>query len=160
MLPAAITEPIVGLATLIGAILVIWRFVVPAIQRARERAARRERANDVLLGTPAIPDPDRPGEYLRPAVPDMGVRMTAVESTLGALALQDLHARLDRQGSETEQARRAADHAARDARLALKAATDLRAASEVWHANEIGVLNDIESRITPARRSTDTEADG
>ena len=152
MLPAAITEPIVGLATLIGAILVIWRFVVPAIQRARERAARRDRANDVLLGTPAIPDPDRPGEYLRPAVPDMGVRMTAVEETLTALAIRDLRA-------DTEQARRAADHAARDARLALKAANDLRAASEVWHADEIGVLQEIEKRTLPARRSTDPEAD-
>lgn len=150
MLPAFITEPITGIATLIGALLVIWRFVVPAIQRARIRAARQARANDVLLGTPALPDPDHPGQNLREAVPDMGVRMTSVEDKLDAIAIATLRA-------DIERARRASDHAARDSRRALKAATDLRAASEVWHADEIGVLEEIEKRITPARRRTDPE---
>lgn len=147
-------EAILWLAGIIGAIGIIWRWVLPAIRKSQWAVKMVIRAAEVLLGTPAVPDPDRPGEFLRPAVPDMGVRMTAVEETLNALAIRDLRA-------DVSQSRQASDHAARDSRRALAAVAeldakvaDLREAAEVWHADEIDVLRDIENRVQTAHPGT------
>lgn len=153
----SVGEAILWLAGILGALGIIWRWVLPAIRKTRWFAQMGVRALEVLLGTPAIPDPDRPGEFLREAVPDMGVRMTAVESTLSTLAIANLDARMERTAADAQQARQAADHAARDARLALKGVNDLKEAAEVWHANEIDVLRDIENRVQAAHPATTQE---
>lgn len=140
-------EAILWLAGIIAALGIIWRFVLPAIRKTRWFTQMGIRAFEVLLGTPAVPDPDRPGEFLRPAVPDMGVRVTSLEEKLDAMAIGKISA-------DVARARQAADNAARDARLALKGVNDLKAAAEVWHADEIGVLRDIENRVQSAHPGT------
>lgn len=143
----SIAQPLLALAALIGAVFTIWKGVIPLVRSIRAMSHRAERALDVVLGTPAIPDPDRPGMLLRPAVPDMGVRMTAMETTVAALAMRE----------EIQQAAKAASHAARDARLALKGVSDLRAAAEVWHADDMDVLTTIEARVAAAHPDAPTE---
>lgn len=147
-------EPLLAAGALALAALAVWKVVLP-LARAGGRLGRRvTRAIDVLIGSPAIPDPDRPGEYLRPEVPDMGVRMTAVEGVLNEFVLRDLHANV-------QQTRQAADRAARDARRALKGVTDLRAASEVWHAKDFGVLTNIEQSVgATTENPKEGESDG
>lgn len=145
-------EAILWLAGILGALGIIWRWVFPAIRKSQWAVKMVIRAAEVLLGSPAVPDPDRPGHFLREAVPDMGVRMTAVEEKLDAIAIHKMQA-------EISQARQASDHAARDARLALKGVNDLKAAAEVWHADEIGVLRDIENRVQTAHPGASTETE-
>lgn len=153
--PPAVADLILGAAALATALTVIWATTGKVRRKIATSVRRAQRMVDVVAGTPAVPDPDHPGQFLRPEVPDMGIRMTAVEEAMVTVLA---HATRDAQAA-AERSERAAERAARDARLALKSATDLRTASEVWHADEIGVLREIESRTPPARRSTDPEGD-
>lgn len=129
-------DVIIALGSVVAALLTIWKVILPAIRWGRRRAERRERMYDVVLGTEAIPDLDRPGQYLRPAVPDMGVRMAAVEGAVTGFIAQEAAA-----------ARHAAERAAADARAALAGVAHLRAAAQVWHGNEIEVLTNIEKVV-------------
>lgn len=68
-----------ALVTLAG----VWQKILrPAVRRLRTALSRANRALDVVLGSPAVPDPDRPGELLRPEQPDIGIRMTRQEALL------------------------------------------------------------------------------
>lgn len=75
---------------------------------------RMQRLFDVVLGTPEIPDPDRPGHPLRVAVPDMGVRMSRVERRLAERS-QTL--------AEARDAAAAAESAANAAKASAECAT-------------------------------------
>lgn len=100
-----------GIAAAIAAIIGAWQKSKPLRTRARLVWERLNRALDVVLGTPAIPDPDRPGELLRPAIPDLGVRMTRAEELLNESVL-----------GAVEQARQSAASAADSAKAAAKSA--------------------------------------
>jgi hypothetical protein len=68
-----------GLLALAG----VWQKILrPTVRRLRIALSRANRALDVVLGSPAVPDPDRPGELLRPEQPDIGIRMTRQEALL------------------------------------------------------------------------------
>lgn len=127
-------EALIILGSVAGAILTIWKLVLPGIGIARRRWQRKERMYDVVLGTEAIPDLDRPGEFLRPAVPDMGIRMASVEGTIREYILRD-----------AEAARRAAEGAEEKARQALREVRVLHEAARVWHKGELDVLRRLES---------------
>lgn len=152
MFLTVLNDSMLAVAAFVAAALVVWKVVLPMGRGVRRFLARGGRALDILNGTPAIPDPDRPGEYLRPEMPDMGVRMTTVEAKLDAIAIQKMQADID-------QARRASDHAARDARRALKGMTDLRAASEIWHAEDFDVLMAIEALVSLSQGAPEGEPD-
>lgn len=71
-----------GVATAVLAIMGLVRATAGPRVRLSRFLQRMERANDVVLGSPEIPDPNRPGEVLREAIPDIGVRMTKQETLL------------------------------------------------------------------------------
>lgn len=130
---------LLSLGALALAAIAVWKVVLPALRAAVVVKQRATRALDVLNGSPAVPDPDRPGEFLRAEIPDMGVRMTAMEGVVNEFVLRNLDAKVT-------QAMQAANHAARDARLSRKEVAMLREASETWHADKFDVLTRIESR--------------
>ncbi len=93
--------------------------VVKAVPRVRAGVARMNRAVDVVLGSPAIPDPDRPGQNLRDEIPDIGVRMTRQEQLLQEVVL-----------GSVEEARAAARSAAESAASAASSAAAAKASAE------------------------------
>ena len=100
-----------SIAGAITAIAVAWQKTKPVRGRLVRVVERFNRALDVVLGTPEIPDPDRPGEVLRHAIPDLGVRMTRAEELLSESVL-----------GTVEQARQSAQAAAESARAAAESA--------------------------------------
>lgn len=88
-----------------------------AARKVKPSVERMNRALDVVLGTPEESDPDRPGEVRRPAVPDIGVRMTRLEDAVS-------------QGSSEAFAKRAQDAAATAEEAAHAAAQSAHAAEE------------------------------
>ncbi|WNM27561.1 hypothetical protein RN607_00745 [Demequina capsici] len=149
MILSMLDDYMLAAGALAAATLAIWKVLIPAGRRLHAWAERGGRALDILNGSPEVIDPDRPGEILRPAIPDMGVRMTAVEGLLNEFVLRDLHANV-------QQAREAAEGAARDARKALRGVADLRAASEIWHAGELDVLTAIERNVAKPTTTEET----
>lgn len=69
------------IGVLVG-VLALWKATGTLRARVARSVRRVGRAVDVVLGTPAMPDPDNPGELLKEATPDMGVRMTRQEALL------------------------------------------------------------------------------
>lgn len=112
------THWLIGAGTVIGALLVIWKVVLPVWRGGRRVVGRLTRMLDVVLGTPAIPDPDRPGELLKDATPDIGVRMTSTETLLREVVL----------GAVAE-AKEHAVSSARSAQLAAEAAAAAQASA-------------------------------
>jgi hypothetical protein len=76
-------EWIIGVAAIAAASVTIWKVVLPGIRIGSQSIKSVARARDVLLGKAEVPDPDRPGELIQPAVPDLGVRITRVEDLVG-----------------------------------------------------------------------------
>jgi hypothetical protein len=108
-----------AIASALLALAGVWRLTSPARARARSLAQRANRALDVVLGTPEIPDPDRPGEVLRPAIPDIGVRMTRQETLLEQVVL-----------GAVEEARQSAKAAAASADTAARSAAAAAASAQ------------------------------
>lgn len=142
----SIQDVLLAVAAVLAAGAAIWAAGRRGFRKARTGVKSMGRVIEVIIGSPAVPDPDRPGEFIRPEVPDMGVRMTAVEDKLDAIAIANIHDRLDRQAADIEQARKAADYAAGASRTAQREVAMLREASETWHADELDVLTRIEQR--------------
>lgn len=126
-----------GLAAALTAVIGAWQKSRPLRSRVRRSWERLNRALDVVLGTPEIPDPDRPGEVLRPAIPDLGVRMTRAEELLNQSVL-----------GAVEQARQSAQSAADSARAAAEsAAAALRVAESV---------QDLPRQVTELQRTVES----
>lgn len=121
-----LAEVVVAAGAVTGSALTVWKVVIPVSKVVRKSLKRFERAIDVVVGTPEIPDPDRPGQLLRPAIPDIGARVTAVEDVL--------HQTIVRHAERAEQA------ATRSERAAKKAASDAERA--------VASANQVESRFT------------
>lgn len=102
-------------AALLAALAVWQKIVRPTGSRVRGLLGKAERAFDVVLGTPAVLDPDRPGHELRPAMPDIGVRMSAIEDRMTDEALLTAQAAL-----------KTAEAASTTASTALEAVTSLK----------------------------------
>jgi hypothetical protein len=124
---------ITNLLGVVGGILLtwiaVWKGVFPLIRFAKMCFARLGRALDVLIGVDAIPDPDHPGEILRPAIPDIGVRVTSIEDKLDVTVVKHVEraeAASLRSQFASEAAQSAAEDAARDSSLALTAVDELR----------------------------------
>lgn len=128
-----------GVASALLALAGLWRLSAPARARVRSLAQRANRALDVVLGTPEIPDPDRPGEVLRPAIPDIGVRMTRQESLLEEVVLGAVE-------EARQSARAAAASADTAARSAAAAASSAQAAESIV-ATDHSRIGDLARRV-------------
>jgi hypothetical protein len=108
---------IIAAGSVAGALVALgaaWRLTAGGRRTIAGFFHRMQRLFDVVLGTPEIPDPDRPGHPLRVAVPDMGVRMSRVERRLAERS-QTL--------AEARDAAAAAECAANAAKASAKSAT-------------------------------------
>ena len=147
-----------GIASAVVIIVSALRLLGPVRRRIRSFFERMERANDVVLGSPAIPDPDRPGQVLRPAIPDIGVRMTASEEaqrTTQALLTEFVV-------GAVEEAKHAAGTAARAALKAQAAADEARtfAAESAGRFTELsGQVTEMSIQITAWQETDRSRAD-
>jgi hypothetical protein len=117
----------------------VWKLSAPGRSRIRSVFSRANRALDVVLGTPEIPDPDRPGEVLRAAIPDIGVRMTRQETLLEQVVL-----------GAVEEARQSAKAAAASADTAARSAAAAAAsaqAAESIVASDHSRIGDLAQRV-------------
>ena len=84
------TDWLIAAAAIATAILAIWRVVIPAMRWARHAGEKANRAFDVVLGSPAIADPDRPGVILKAETRDIGMRVTSIEAKLDVAVLESV----------------------------------------------------------------------
>lgn len=118
-----------ALVVVVGAV----KLVPPAVSGARRVMGKMNRLFDVVLGTPEMPDPDRPeGPPLRPAVADMGIRMARTEELLEqALA------------GQVQSALLAATAASKDATTAIEVAQAATKAAEQTSADVQTVRTEV-----------------
>lgn len=116
------------LGSLAAAVLATWKVALPAYRVVRRVTIRAGRALDVVLGTPEVLDPDRPGEVLKLAVPDIGVRVTSIQDKLDVAVLHHV----ERAEAAAEKSATAAEAASRDAAAALEGVSQLRAEVSQW----------------------------
>lgn len=122
---------IIGAAALVAALATLFIPGRKAIRAIRGMAERVNRMIDVVLGTPPMPDPDRPGEYLRPGTDDMGVRMARVEDAVKAAVSPEVFAtRAQKAAEQAEQAAVAAAQSARASEKATHTAQDAQSIAE------------------------------
>ncbi|EYR64279.1 hypothetical protein N866_13605 [Actinotalea ferrariae CF5-4] len=121
-------------AVIAGALLAlagVWQKILrPAVRRLRAALSRANRALDVVLGSPAVPDPDRPGELLRPEQPDIGIRMTRQE----ALLEDYIRATTTDAAKAAEVALRVAEAAREDVATLAKKVDDLTDRVDQWQS--------------------------
>lgn len=141
-----------ALVAIITAFTLLWqRIGKPLRDRARVVLDKVERIATVVLGHDGIPDDDRPGEFLRPPSPDMGVRMSAVEDTLNGTVVRYVEESREAAKEAASTSREALEEAraARQlARRALIQARTLRAAAAAWHHEDLDVLRRLEEGIS------------
>lgn len=128
-----------AIASALLALAGVWRLSAPGRAHIRSVLSRANRALDVVLGTPEIPDPDRPGEVLRPAMPDIGVRMTRQETLLEQVVLGAVE--------EARQSARAAAASADTAASSAAAAAASAQAAEAIVASDHTRIGELAQRV-------------
>lgn len=148
--PASFVLVVGAIAT---ALLAIWKVGLPANRWIRRVGARANRALDVVLGQPEVPDPDRPGTVLRPAVPDIGVRVTSIETKLDVAVLH----MVERAEASADRAAAAAQAAATDSRLAITEVRELRREVDQWHGVDRAKANLADAAVHEIDQHPPTE---
>ncbi len=138
-----VNSVLIGAASVAGALLTLlalWKATAPLRRRVRHVAERANRALDVVLGTPAVIDPDTE-DVVIPARPDIGVRMTRTENLLTEVVL-----------GAVEDARRSAAAAEASAAAARDSAAAARAIVERDHKRLDTLEGDIKALQAAPRR--------
>lgn len=130
---------LIGLSAVLVAAGVIWKVVVPCVRKGRRWGRSIGRMRDVLLGKPEVPDPDRPGQLLEEAVPDLGVRVTRVED----LVARNIVTMMETTHENAASAKASASASAESARAAAESAETSRLAT-IEQSRRIG---DLESAV-------------